>query len=82
MKKMGAYDWSRDFKVGQEYRLKNGDRIKVIRIHENGGITAEIFGCYDIAGNPSHDYWNHQGQYIDYWTPSEKDISEEIKNGN
>jgi hypothetical protein len=79
---MGAYDWSYDFKVGQEYRLKNGDRIRVVHLHEDGSITAEIFGCRDMAGNPCRDHWNCQGQYIDYWTPSEKDIWEEIKDGS
>jgi hypothetical protein len=72
---MGAYDWHRDYKVGEEYRLRDGTRIKVIRIHKNGSMTAEIFGCYDINGKPQIDQWDSQGWYNDYWSESEKDIT-------
>jgi hypothetical protein len=72
---MGAYDWKRDYKVGQIYELKNGVKIQVIRVHENGSMTAEIFdGTYDVLGNRITDSWDSQGWYNDYWTPSEKDI--------
>jgi hypothetical protein len=72
---MGAYDWSRDYKVGQRYELRNGSLITVLRIHDNGSMSAALPGCYDITGNPEIHQWDSQGWYYDYWSPSDKDIS-------
>jgi hypothetical protein len=72
---MGAYDWKRDYKVGQKYELRDGTIIEVIKVNTGGGMTAEIYGQYNVLGKPETDSWDSQGWYHDYWTPSEKDIS-------
>jgi len=77
---MGAYDWSRQYKVGQKWRLRDGiETITVIRVHDNGSMTAEWDYKYDGFGNHLKDTWDSQGWFQDYWSPSANDLSNEVK---
>jgi len=77
---MGAYDWHRNYRVGQKWRLRDGiETVTVIRVHDNGSMTAEWDYHYGPTGKKLTDTWDSQGWYNDYWSPSDKDLSNEVK---
>jgi len=73
---MSAYDWHRDYKVGQKWRLRDGiETITVISIHDDGSMTAQFNERFDSSGNKKTDTWDSQGWFVDYWNPNDKDIT-------